>query len=76
MRTLLMQLSVGNIYLRNRTQLNKAQSSKQRNLFVKFLTKGKKVYYGNLNESKLCDNKSSWENVKTLLSNSTVCMKK
>ena len=50
--------------LKNRTEENRNNYAKQRNLRVIFLRKSKREFYGNLNEKKLCDDKKFWGVVK------------
>ena len=56
-----------NIFLKSRTEENRRNYSKQRNLCVALLRKSKREYFGN--EKKICDNKKFWSVVKALLSN-------
>ena len=46
-----------NVFLKNKTEENRSNYSKQRNLSVTLLRKSKREYFGNLNEKSLCDNK-------------------
>ena len=46
-----------NIFLKNRSEGNKDNYRKQRNICVQLLRKSKRDYYGSLNEGKICDNK-------------------
>ena len=65
-----------NIFLKNRTEENKRNYSKQRNLCVALSRKSKREYFGNLNEKKVCDNKKFWSVAKPLLSNNVVSNEK
>ena len=65
-----------NIFLKNRTEENRNNYAKQRNLCVTLLRKSKREFYGNLNEKKLCDNKKFWGVVKLVLSNKVVSNEK
>ena len=56
-----------NIFLKNRTEGNRNNNAKQRNLCVAFLRKIKREFYGNLNEKKLCDKKEFWCVVKPVV---------
>ena len=56
-----------NIFLKNRTEGNRNNNAKQRNLCVAFLRKIKREFYGNLNEKKLCDKKEFWRVVKPVV---------
>ena len=72
-----MQISkVTIIFLKNRTEENRNNYAKQRNLCVTLLRKSKREFYGNLNEKILCDNKKFWGVVKSVLSNKVFLMKK
>ena len=65
-----------NIFLKNRTEENRNNYAKQRNLCVTLLRKSKREYFGNLDEKKLCDNKKFWSVVKPILSNKVVSNEK
>ena len=65
-----------NIFLKNRTEENRKNYAKQRNLCVTLLRKSKREYFGNLDEKKLCDNKKFWSVVKPILSNKVVSNEK
>ena len=65
-----------NIFRKNRTEENRNNYAKQRNLCVTLLRKSKREFYGNLNEKKLCDNKKFWGVVKPVLSNKVVSNEK
>ena len=65
-----------NMFLKNRTEENRKNYAKQRNLCVTLLRKSKREYFGNLDEKKLCDNKKFWSAVKPILSNKVVSNEK
>ena len=65
-----------NIFLKNKTEENRRNYSKQRNLCVALLRRSKRKYFGNLDEKKACDNKKFWSVVKPLLSNKVVSNEK
>ena len=65
-----------NIFLKNRTEENRRNYSKQRNLCVALLRKRKREYFGNLDEKKVCGNKKFWSVVMPLLSNKVVSYEK
>ena len=65
-----------NIFLENRTEENRKNYAKQRNLCVTLSRKSKKEYFANLDEKKLCDNKKFWSVVKPILSNKVVSNEK
>ena len=56
-----------NKFLQNRNDYNKDESSKQRNYCVSLVRKSKKLYYGNLDEKKVTDNKTFWKTIKPFL---------
>ena len=58
-----------NKFLKKRTEENRRNYSKQKNLCVTLLRKSKREYFGNLDEKKICDNKKFWSVVKPILSN-------
>ena len=58
-----------NVYLRKRTEANKAAYNYQRNICVNLLRKSKRSYFENLNVKLVRDNKKFWKNVASLLSN-------
>ena len=61
-----------NLFLKKRTEENRNNYVKQRNLCVTLLRKSKREFFGSLNETHLCDNKKFWGVVKPLLSNKVV----
>ena len=61
-----------NIFLKNRSEENKINHNKQRNLCVTLLRKSKREYYQNLSVENVCDNKKFWKAVKPLLSNKII----
>ena len=65
-----------NIFLKNRSEENKINYNKQRNLCVTLLRKSKKQYYQNLSVENVCDNKKFWKVVKPLLSNKIMSSEK
>ena len=60
------------LFLKSRTEKNRNNYFKQRNLCLTLLRKSKKEFFGNLNEKNLWDNKKYWGVVKPLLSNNVV----
>ena len=56
-----------NIFFKNRSEENKINYNKQRNLCVTLLRKSKREYYRNLNVENVCDNSKFWKVVKPLL---------
>ena len=75
-KAILQRSKLRNIFLKNRTEENRNNYAKQRNLCVTLLRKSKREFYGNLNEKKLCDNKKFWGVVKPVLSNKVVSNEK
>ena len=61
-------LILRNKFLKNRSNENKTNYVKQRNHCVSLLRKTKREYYSNLDEQKICDNKTFWKIVKLMLS--------
>ena len=61
-----------NLFLKKRTEENRNNYVKQRNLCVALLRKSKREFFGSLNETHFCDNKKFWCVVKPLLSNKVV----
>ena len=61
-----------NNYLKDKTEANHAAFKKQRNKCVSLLRKTKKLYFANLKNSDVCDNKKFWKSVKPLFNEQTV----
>ena len=61
-----------NKFLKNRDGCNKRKFSKQRNYCVSLVRKSKKLYYSNLDEKKVTDNKTFWKTIKPFLSDKIV----
>ena len=59
-------------FLKTRIDYNKREFSKQKNYCVSLVRKSKKLYYSNLNEKKITDNKTIWETVEPFLSDKIV----
>ena len=59
---------IRNKYLRSRIEEDRQRFVKQRNLFVSVLRKTKRIYYSNLNEKNVIDNRRFWKTVKPMLS--------
>ena len=75
-KAIMVRSKLRDVFLKNKTEENISNYSKQRNLCVTLLQKSKKEYFGNLNEKNLCDNKKFWSVVKPLLSNKVVSNEK
>ena len=75
-KAIMVRTKLRNIFLKNRTEENKINYNKQRNLCVALLRKSKREYYQNLNVASVCDNKKFWKVVKPLLSNKIVSNEK
>ena len=63
-------------FLKNRNDYNKREFSKQRNYCVSYVRKSKKLYYSNLDEKKVTDNKTFWKTIKPFLSNKIMSREK
>ena len=63
-KAIMQRSNLRNIFLKSRTEENRNDYTKQRNLCVTLLRKSKREFYGNLNEKKICDNKKYWGVVK------------
>ena len=63
-------------FLKNRNDYNKREFSKQRNYCVPYVRKSKKLYYSNLDEKKVTDNKTFWKTIKPFLSDKIVSREK
>ena len=75
-KAIMQRSKLRNIFLKNRTEENRNNYAKQRNLCVTLLRKSKREFYDNLNEKKLCYNKNFWSVVKPVLLNKVVSNKK
>ena len=64
------------IFLKNRSEENKINYDKQRNLCVTFLRKSKREYHQNLSVENVCDNKKNCKAVKPLMSNKIMSSEK
>ena len=62
--------------MKNRNGSNKREFSKQRNYCVSLVRKSKKLYYSNLDEKNVTDNKTFWKTTKPFLSDKTVSREK
>ena len=61
-----------NRYLKESSEDNARDYRKQRNKCVSLLKKAKKEFYGNLNPSTICDNKTFWKTVKPIFTDKSV----
>ena len=68
-KTIMVRTRLRNTFLKNRSEENKINYNKQRNLCVTLSRKSKREYYQNLSVENVCDNKKIWKVVKPLLSN-------
>ena len=75
-KAIMVRSKLRNVFLKNKTEQNRNNYSKQGNICVTLLRKSKREYFGNLNEKSLCDNKKFWSVVKPLLSNKVVSNEK
>ena len=67
-KAIMLRTNHRNKFMKNGSNENKTNYVKQRNDCVSLLRKTKREYYGNLNEQKICDNKTFWKIVKLMLS--------
>ena len=65
-----------NKFLKNKNDYNKKEFSKQRNYCVYLVRKSKKLYYSNLDEKNVTDNKTFWKTIKPFLSDKIVSREK
>ena len=66
-KAIMLRTNLRNKFLKNRGNGNKTNFVKQRNRCVSLLRKMKREYYSNLDEKKMCNNKTFWKIVKTML---------
>ena len=71
-KAIMQRSKLRNLFLKKRTEENRNNYVKQRNLCVTLLQKSKREFFGSLNETHLCNNKKFWGVVKPLLSNKVV----
>ena len=67
-KAIMLRIKLRNKFLKNRSNENKTSYVKQRNDCVSLLRKTKREYYSNLDKKKICDNKTLWKIVKSILS--------
>ena len=67
-KAIMLRTNLRNKFLKNRSNENKTNYLKQRNHCVSVLRKTKREYYSNLDEKKICGNKTFWKIVKPMLS--------
>ena len=60
----------------NMHECNNREFSNQRNYYVSLVRKSEKVYYSNLDEKKVTDNKTFWKTSKLFLSDKIVSREK
>ena len=70
-KAMMLRTKLRNKFLKDRTTKSKIKYVKQRNYCVSLLRKTKREYYANLDEKRVCDNKTFWKVVKPMLSNKT-----
>ena len=75
-KAVMLRTKVRNIFLKTRTKKNKNRYTKQINLCVILLRKGKRGYFNNLNEKNVWENKKFWRVVERLLSNKIISNEK
>ena len=67
-KAIMLRTNLRKKFLKNRSNENKTNYLKQRNHCVSLLRKTNREYYSNLEEKKICDNKTFWKIVKPMLS--------
>ena len=67
-KAIMLRTLLRNKFLKNRSNENKTNYVKQRNHCVSLLRKTKREYYSNLDEKKICNNKTFWKIAKPMLS--------
>ena len=67
-KAMMVRTRLRNIFLNNRSEENKINYNKQRNLCVTLWRISKREYYQNLSVENVCENKKIWKVVKPLLS--------
>ena len=72
----MLRFKLRNIFLKNGTDENRRNYSKQRNFCFAFLRKSKRESFANLYEKKICDNNRFSSVVKPLLSDKVVLLEK
>ena len=75
-KEIMKRTTLRNKFLKNRNDYNKREFSKQRNYCVPYVRKSKKLYYSNLDEKKVTDNKTFWKTIKPFLSNKIMSREK
>ena len=75
-KAIMVRTSLRNIFLKNRSEENKINYNKQRNLCATLLRKSKREYYQKLSVENVCDNKNFWKVVKPLLPNKIMSSEK
>ena len=71
-KVIMQRSKLRNLFLKKRTEENRNNYVKQRNLCATLLRNSKRDFFGSLNETHLCDYKKFWGVVKPLLSNNVV----
>ena len=65
-----------NKFLKNKNDYNKREFLKQKNYCVSLVRKSKKLYYSNLDEKNVTDNKAFWKTVKPFFSDKVTSKEK
>ena len=60
-KAIMLRTNLRNKFLKNRSNENKTNYVKQRNHCVSLLRKTQREHYSNLDEKKICDNKTFWK---------------
>ena len=66
-KAIMQRSKLRNLFLKERTEENRNNYVKQRNLSVTLFRKSKRKFFGSLNETHLCNNKKFWGVVKPFL---------
>ena len=72
-KAIMLRTNLRNKFLKNRGNENKTNYVKQKNHCVSLLRKRKREYYSNLDEKKICNNKTFWKIAKPVLSKKIKC---
>ena len=76
-KAIMVRIKLMDIFLKNRSEENKINYNKQRNLYVTLLRRSRKEYYKrNLSVENVCDNKKNWKVIKPLLCNTIMSSQK
>ena len=71
-KAITLRTKMKNIFLKYRSEENKDNYRKERNICVQLLRKSKRDYSGSLNERNNCGNKAFWKVVQPFVSNEVI----